>query len=201
MKLVEASCWTVVVLCAGYLLFTDVRAEETRKRADRLEHPAQPSAPRKQGDVMGKLEIPGLGLSVAILEGDDAATLLRGAGHIRGTALPGGLGNIGLAGHRDTFFRPLRGIAPGMEIRLSGETGSYRYVVDSSEIVMPEAVDVLSIGSKPELTLITCYPFDFIGAAPKRFIVHSHLGSAAPEASTNPRSTPLSAATYSNIHL
>ena len=94
----------------------------------------------------------------------------------------GGLSTVGLAGHRDTFLRPLRRIAPGMDIRVTDATGAYHYVVDSTEIVMPEEVEALSVRSRPELTLITCYPFNYVGAAPKRFIVHAHLVSVAPDA-------------------
>jgi sortase A len=107
--------------------------------------------------------------------------LLRGAGHVPGTALPGGLGTVGIAGHRDTFFRPLRQIRPGMQIKVIGAAGAYRYRVDSTEIVDPEEVKVLDIASRPMLTLITCYPFNYIGAAPRRFIVHAHLLSVAPD--------------------
>ncbi|MDQ2744798.1 MAG: class D sortase [Chloroflexota bacterium] len=131
--------------------------------------------------ILGRLEIPALSLSVAILPDDDSASLLKGAGHIRGTAMPGGLGTVGLAAHRDTFFRPLRKIAPKMDIRLADESGTYHYMVDSMEVVTPDKVNVLDIAARPELTLITCFPFDYIGAAPKRFIVHAHLLSASPE--------------------
>ena len=113
--------------------------------------------------------------------GIESASLLRGVGHIEGTAVPGGLGTLGLAGHRDTYFRPLRHILAGMDIRVTDASGTYHYEVDSTEIVLPEQVDVLSIRSRPELTLVTCYPFDYIGAAPKRFIVHAHLLSASPD--------------------
>lgn len=111
----------------------------------------------------------------------DPTSLREGVGHIRGTALPGGLGTVGIAGHRDTFFRPLRKIMPRMQIRLIDKTGIYSYSVDSTEIVTPNRVNVLNIGSRPELTLITCFPFDYIGAAPNRFIVHAHLLSVSPE--------------------
>ena len=109
-------------------------------------------------------------------------SLPRGLRHVRGTAQLGGLGTVGLAGCRDTFLRPLRRIAPGMDIRATDATGVYHYIVDSTEIVMPEEVEVLSVRSRPELTLITCYPFNCVGAAPKRFIVHAHLVSVAPDA-------------------
>jgi sortase A len=131
--------------------------------------------------VIGRIEIPQIALSVPITASISRDGLLRGAGHVPGTALPGGLGTIGIAGHRDTFFRPLRGIRPGMQIKVIGAAGAYRYRVDSTEIVDPEEVKVLDIASRPMLTLITCYPFNYIGAAPRRFIVHAHLLSAAPD--------------------
>ena len=134
------------------------------------------------GKVIGRIEIPELRLSVPMTAGIESASLLRGVGHIEGTAQPGGLGTLGLAGHRDTYFRPLRRIAAGMEIRVVDRTGVYHYTVDTTEIVMPEQVAVLAIRDRPELTLVTCYPFDFVGAAPQRFIVHAHLLSAAPDA-------------------
>ncbi len=99
--------------------------------------------------------------------------------------MPGGLGTLGLAGHRDTFFRPLRRVTPKMEVRITDRTGVYHYVVDTTEVVTPDQVEVLSIRDRPEMTLITCYPFDYVGAAPKRFIVHAHLISVAPDASSS----------------
>ncbi len=131
---------------------------------------------------MGRIEIPAIALSVPILSDFERNSLLRGVGHIQGTALPGGLGTMGLAGHRDTYFRPLRRIAPGMRIDVSDTTGTYHYQVDSTEVVTPEQVRVLDILDRPAMALVTCYPFDFIGAAPKRFIVHAHLLSASPDA-------------------
>ena len=131
---------------------------------------------------MGRLEIPALGLTVPVLSDFDPASLKRGVGHIQGTAMPGGLGTLGLAGHRDTFFRPLQRIGANMDIRITDRSGTYHYVVDSTEIVTPDQVRVLDIGNQPKLTLITCYPFDYIGQAPKRFIVHAHLLSLEPDA-------------------
>lgn len=129
---------------------------------------------------MGRLEVPDIQLSVPVVDDDDTAALLRGAGWIRGTAEPGGLGNFVVAAHRDTFFRPLRFIRPGMRMKVVTPDGAYTYEVDSTEIVTPEQVEILDIRDRPEMTLITCYPFFYIGAAPKRFVVHSHLLSLAP---------------------
>lgn len=132
--------------------------------------------------VIGRLEIPQIELSVPVMADYDPNSLLRGVGHIHGTAVPGGLGTMGLAGHRDTYFRPLSRIEPKMDVRIVDGTGTYHYQVDSTEIVAPEQVEVLDIRDRPELTLITCYPFHYVGAAPKRFIVHAHLLSVTPDA-------------------
>lgn len=158
-----------------------------RQQATHLTEEIAP-APHESADtskvpyVMGRLDIPAIRLTVPVLSDFDPASLKRGVGHIQGTAMPGGLGTLGLAGHRDTFFRPLQHIAKNMEIHVTDRTGTYRYVVDSTEIVTPDQVEVLDIRNEPELTLITCYPFDFIGQAPKRFIVHAHLLSLEPDA-------------------
>lgn len=145
-----------------------------------------PNEPSRAPYVMGRLDIPAIRLTVPVISDFDPASLKRGVGHIQGTAMPGGLGTLGLAGHRDTFFRPLQHIGKNMEIRVSDHTGTYRYLVDSTEIVTPDRVEVLDIRDKPELTLITCYPFDYIGQAPKRFIVHAHLVSLEPDVPSAP---------------
>jgi sortase A len=109
-----------------------------------------------------------------ILEGADQATLRRGVGHIPGTAAPGQAGNVALAGHRDTFFRGLRNIHKGDEITLETLDGSYRYRVDFTQVVAPEYAEALDSSDVAILTLVTCYPFSFVGPAPQRFIVRAH---------------------------
>jgi len=109
-----------------------------------------------------------------IMEGTDGRTLRRAVGHIRGTPLPGEQGNVAIAGHRDTFFRPLRNILQDDEITLTTLNGSYRYLVDSTQVVPPEDTQVLDNSDDTTLTLVTCYPFYFVGPAPKRFIVRAH---------------------------
>jgi LPXTG-site transpeptidase (sortase) family protein len=123
---------------------------------------------------LGRIEIGAIGLEVMILEGTDDQTLRRGVGHIPGTSLPGQEGNIAIAGHRDTYFRELRRIRTGDEITLTALNGLHRYLVDFTEVVDPENVTVLNDSSEPILTLVTCYPFHYIGFAPKRFIVRAH---------------------------
>ena len=137
--------------------------------------PAQPVARR----VLGRLEIPTLGVSTIVREGEDARTLQLAVGHIAGTALPGSSGNMGLAGHRDTFFRRLREIDVGDVIRLVAVEGTFTYVVESTQIVDPGDLWVLDPTPEPALTLVTCYPFTYIGTAPERFIVRARLARPA----------------------
>jgi sortase A len=181
----ERLFWTCGLLCLGYCLVLGVQARGTQRLAEQIGEPLPAenvaSVGRMTEDVIGRIEIPALALSAPITANYDVNSLRRGVGHIPGTAVPGGLGTVGLAGHRDSFFRPLRRIAAKMEVRLIDKTGIYHYVVDSTEIVSPDKVEVLNIAARPELTLITCFPFDYVGAAPERFIVHAHLLSASPD--------------------
>lgn len=131
----------------------------------------------KAHEVIGELRAPRLGVSAIVVEGDDARDLRLGAGHIPGTALPGERGNVAIAAHRDTFFRNLRGIKANDEIELATARGTFKYRVASTEVVTPETVSVLRSKGRPELTLVTCYPFHYVGPAPKRFIVHALLVS------------------------
>jgi sortase A len=122
---------------------------------------------------MGVLDIPSLRLQVPILEGTDDLTLDRAVGHISGTAPPGESGNIGIAGHRDGFFRLLKDIHVGDTIDLHSQLSDSHYVVDEIVIVPPTDVSVLEPRAKSSLTLVTCYPFYFVGSAPLRYIVHA----------------------------
>ena len=123
--------------------------------------------------LIGRLEIPHLELSVVVLEGTRSKTLRRAVGHISGTALPGHAGNVGIAGHRDTFFRPLRNIQPDDLITFTTPRGEYRYRVVSTKVVSPDNVAVLNSDGNEVLTLVTCYPFYYVGPAPDRFIVRA----------------------------
>lgn len=126
-----------------------------------------------RGDVVGELEIPRLAVSVVVFEGDDDGILSQGAGHIPGTALAPAGGNIGIAAHRDTYFRPLRNIRKDDQIVLKTPEGVLRFSVTGTEIVRPSNVGVLAAAAGRDLTLVTCYPFFFVGNAPERFIVHA----------------------------
>ncbi len=126
------------------------------------------------GNALGRIEIDRLGVSAMILEGTDERTLRHAVGHVAGTPLPGHQGNAAIAGHRDTFFRPLRNIRHDDEIKVTTLDGSYRYLVDTTRVVEPEDIQVLADSSDTILTLVTCYPFYFVGPAPRRFIVRAH---------------------------
>jgi sortase A len=128
----------------------------------------------RNGSPLGRIDIGAIGLEVMILEGTEAGTLQRAVGHIPGTSLPGQEGNVAIAGHRDTFFSGLRNIQKNDEITLTTLNGSYRYRVDFVRVVEPEDVEVLDDSGEPVLTLVTCYPFYFVGAAPQRFVVRAH---------------------------
>jgi len=129
------------------------------------------------------LRIPRLNLEVPILNGTDDITLNRGVGWIEGTAQIGENGNMGVAGHRDGFFRGLKDIKVGDRVELEGPERTDTYVVDQLQIVRPEDVSVLRPRSQPSLTLVTCYPFYFIGSAPQRYIVHASLTNFDPSTS------------------
>lgn len=134
-------------------------------------------APPATGSVIGRIEIPRLGVSTIIRAGSDARTLSLAVGHIPGTALPGEIGNIGLAGHRDTFFRRLRDIRDDDEIRIVTAEGTVSFRVSDTKIVRPRDTWVLNPTNAPTLTLVTCYPFTYVGAAPQRFIVSATSSS------------------------
>jgi len=121
------------------------------------------------------LTIPRLGLTVPVLEGVDAAALDRGAGHIPETASPGQPGNVGIAGHRDGFFRGLKDVRVGDEIRLETHRELAVYVVEKTWVVEPEDLSVLEPTSGASITLVTCFPFYYVGAAPRRFIVRASV--------------------------
>lgn len=121
--------------------------------------------------LVGRLEIPRLGVSAMVTEGITKQALGRGIGHVPDTAFPGERGNVGLAAHRDTYFRRLKDIARGDRIRLDTPDGVFSYEVERAWIVDPDRVDLLEDTVRPALTLVTCYPFDWVGSAPQRFVV------------------------------
>lgn len=157
-------------------------------KADELiyQHTAMPpvesseSARRAEADVLvepgtpiARLEIPRLELDVVVAEGTSSTVLRRAVGRLESSARPGERGNIVLAGHRDTFFRPLADIREGDLIVLDGETGPRTYEVEWAKVLEPTDVHVLRKSRDPALTLVTCYPFQYVGRAPQRFVVRA----------------------------
>jgi len=148
----------------------------------------QSSAPSKVAPaastdgLIGRIEIPRLLFSAVVIEGIGKKTLRRGVGHIPGTALPGQSGNVGLSGHRDTFFRPLKDVRIKDEVQFSTLKGNFKYEVESLRVVAAGDVGVLASSGENALTMVTCYPFYYVGPAPQRFIVRARQVSphAAP---------------------
>ena len=169
----------IVAWCGAALIRTYIYQQRRSATLDRelLSHQAEPmpvTAPR-EGTLLGSVSIPRVGVSSVIVEGTEERDLNLSVGHIPGTALPGQKGNVALAGHRDTFFRGLHNIRKRDDILVTTPSENQLYEVDSTRIVSPEDVQVLDDVGRPVLTLVTCYPFHYVGAAPKRFIVQAHL--------------------------
>lgn len=155
----------------------------------------KPSAPaRATLPSIGRLTVPRVGLVAMIEEGDDDGTLRHALGHIPGTALPGSRGNIAIAGHRDSLFRGLEDLRRDDEIDLDTLSGSYRYRVDEITVIAPDNTSVLAPTRTNMLTLVTCFPFHYIGPAPRRYVVRATEISAT---LTNPHKSASSRAAHS----
>ena len=141
-------------------------AGSTVGRSDRTPAPGR-------GEAFAILDIPRLGVSVVVADGDDARVLRVAVGHVPGTPWPWESGNSALAGHRDTFFRPLERIRVGDTLRMVTPRGDLLYTVRRTLVVRPEETWVLGATRLPTLTLVTCYPFSFVGRAPRRFVVQA----------------------------
>jgi sortase A len=167
----------------GYETYTrTIFQEQQRAELNREIQTPPPTAPAAAGverqpaaptGVIGQLEIPRVHLSVIVMEGDDDATLKNAVGHLPDTPLPWSDGNSAFAGHRDTFFRPLKDVHAGDEIRVTGARGTQVYRVRETRIVDPSDVSVLAPTPQPALTLVTCYPFYYVGNAPRRYVVQA----------------------------
>lgn len=143
--------------------------------------PARVSRVVAEGELVGEIDIPSLELKIAVVQGESSKILRRAVGHLPATALPGDPGNVVLAGHRDTFFRPLRNIQVGDAIAIVTPDGKFEYQVESTEVVSPEDVQALQSTGENTLTLITCFPFYYVGPAPKRFIVRARQTEDRPQ--------------------
>ena len=196
LRWLERALLVIGIACLGYYGYVSAesalyQAYETRELNAILASapPPPPVAPARvtpapaarralaPGAAVGRIEIPRLGVSAVVRAGSDARTLRLAVGHIPGTALPGESGNVGLAAHRDTFFRRLGEIREDDEVRIVTPDGTFSYRVRGTQVVNPQDVWVLDPTDAPALTLVTCYPFTYVGSAPRRFIVRAHLSA------------------------
>ena len=192
LRWLERVLLAVGVVCLGYYGYVSAETmlyqRLENRELDAILASAPPAAARSangvaeiarprpaEGERIGRIEIPRLGISAVVRAGSDARTLQLAVGHIPGTALPGEAGNVGLAAHRDTFFRRLKDIRPDDVVRVVTPDGSFEYRVQRTNVVNPEDVWVLDPTEQPALTLVTCYPFTYVGSAPQRFIVRAQL--------------------------
>ncbi len=190
---------------ADRVLDTQINKRVRPETATPAQSPTPPRrpAPPPNGTLIGRLTIPRVKVRAAVREGADDETLDVALGHIPGTALPGQSGNVGVAGHRDALFRGLRNIRKNDVIHFQTATASYQYLVDSTSIVKPKDVGVLAPGPHSEMTLVTCYPFNYIGSAPDRFIVKARLLEtpfAAPVPVTTSKREVMSVEPRANVH-
>ena len=155
---------------------------ETISASARAEPHAMEAASIAEGSVIGEIQVLRLGIKAIVVQGDSEKLLGLAVGHLPATALPGEAGNVALAGHRDGLFRPLRDVRPGDSIILRMTDRDFQYQVEWTAVVPPTAVRVIQPTSEPALTLVTCFPFSYIGAAPERFIVRAR--AISPSAST-----------------
>lgn len=154
------------------------QAEELKElKGKATSRPSALSYNLPKGEIVAKLEIPKIGLDTIIVEGIDNSTLKKGPGHYPGTVLPGQRGNCIIASHRDTFFRNVGELDINDPIKVSMAGYNYTYVVTNKQVVKPTDLTPMNPTSYPALTLITCYPFHYIGPAPKRYIVTAQLSN------------------------
>lgn len=165
----------VVVDAQAYQAIEKSRFEKMR--------PAQGPRVLAEGDVIGEMEIPRLALETILVQGESPKILRRAVGHLPETALPGEPGDVTLAGHRDSFFRPLRNVQAGDAITIKTLDGEFQYQVEWTRVVLPSDSRILQPSSENTLTLVTCFPFYYVGPAPKRFIVRARQIGRLPEQS------------------
>ncbi len=166
---------------AGYVI-GDAHAYQAVEKS-RFENVSRSEGPHPvtQGGVIGEIDVPRLGIQTMVVEGDSNRILRRAVGHMPETPLPWESGNVALAGHRDSFFRPLRNVRSGDAITLKTINGDFQYEVESTEVVPANDMHVLDASSGRTLTLITCFPFYYVGSAPNRFIVRAREVGSPPQ--------------------
>jgi len=168
------TCGVVALGFAAYVIIDARLYQSVERKRFEATAPSTVALPvPSDGASIGEIQISRLGLRAIVVQGESAPVLRHGVGHLSDTALPGEVGNVVLAGHRDTFFRSLSGVRAGDSITLKTRDGEFEYLVESTSVVAPSAIQVLEPRGGRTLTLITCYPFSYIGAAPNRFIVRA----------------------------
>lgn len=194
----ERALFVVGLWCVGWCAYVAGEAAWWQREQRRALHSAMtrnPAVPARVkvnakagrlqiGEPIGELDVPRLQLSAVVIEGDDDASLKVAAGHLPDTPLPWEGGNTAFAAHRDTYFRPLKDIKPGDIVRLSTLHGTFTYRVSQTMIANPDDLSVLNATERPALTLITCYPFTYVGHAPKRFVVRAEWVEGAQQRAT-----------------
>jgi sortase A len=199
LKHLETGLFTIsAILLAWWLyatsesvIYQKVQSARLQKALRERNEPAGPfkavaaRASSRASGLIGKIEIPRLELSAIISEGIEEGTLKRAVGHVPQTAFPGEAGNVGLAGHRDSFFRNLKDVSPSDTVLITTPDGTFTYLIDTTLIVLPDRGDLLDSTAVPTVTLVTCYPFSYWGRAPKRFVVQAHQLDPDPTASAS----------------
>jgi sortase A len=157
-----------------------LKPDQSRWSAGRIEAWRESLATGSQAPL-GLLRLPDVDLVAPVYAGTGELALNRGLGWIEGTAPPGESGNVGIAGHRDGFFRALQDVGHGDVVELVTPDSTLRYRIDSTVVVDPDAVHVLAPTDSSVLTLVTCYPFYYVGHAPRRYIVRARLDRDGPD--------------------
>ncbi len=184
-QLLAGCVWILVatgtfLFSSGLLDYWESRHSQSEIASEWSEAPSEDTSQTgaiPDGSPVAKLSIPRLDAAFYVVEGTDARSLKRGPGHLEGSVMPGQDGNCVIAGHRDTHFRVLKDIRNGDEIVLERNGHEFRYRVDGSTVVWPTNTQSLQPTGDAVLNLITCYPFYYLGSAPKRFVVHAALES------------------------
>ena len=198
--LVSRSFLVLALSCLGFVAWTRLESLHYQRtqgqaldamRAARRAHPPAPRGRRAarvgNGVLIGRIEIPRRGISAIVAQGTDPRTLRRAVGHLPETPLPGEPGNVALAGHRDSFFRSLKNVRKGDGVWITTPDGVYEYRVVATSVVGPKETDILDSSKQDTLTLITCFPFQYVGPAPQRYIVSAQLVDEAPPDDDRPR--------------
>jgi sortase A len=176
-RYIEYACWSagaMAIVWVGLLSWSSVKFQTQQgKRLETLREVQDKTSLAKPGDPFGEISIPRLGLSAIIAEGVDERTLRHAVGHFPESSTPEGVGTVALAGHRDTFFRPLANVRLHDLVMLETPHGKYQYEVVHTAVVAPQHIEVVQSSPESDLTLVTCYPFRYVGQAPQRFIVQA----------------------------